>query len=161
MACLLLELACGYRLVGRDSPIAPGLQQIFIPIFANKTAEPLIEQEITRALRQELMADGRLTLVPMKQADAILEGEILSYALIPLSFDTKDNVTEYRLNMTIKITLQDIKRRKVLFQDSIKASKEYLVNESIANSEIGRQEALRRAARDFALELLDLLTERF
>jgi outer membrane lipopolysaccharide assembly protein LptE/RlpB len=161
ISTLLLQIGCGYKLVGRGQGLPRGLKRVFIPIFVNKTGEPQIEREITRTIRQEFMSDGRIKMVSRSRADAILTGEILSYVLTPLSFDTKDNVTEYRLNMTIHITLRDIKKKKIIFQESINADKEYLVTESIASSEIGKQEALRKASKDFALELLDLITESF
>lgn len=158
---LLAGSGCGYKLVGSGQGLPENIKQVFIPIFINKTGEPQIEREITRTVRQEFMTDGRVKIGPRNKADAIMTGEIQSYVLSPLAFDPKDNVTEYRLNMSILITFRDIKKKKTLFQKNVDTYKEYRVSESIASSEAGKQEALRKASKDFALELLDLLTASF
>jgi hypothetical protein len=154
----VIGVGCGYKLIGRGEGLPGNIKQIFIPILTNKTGEPQIEREITRSVRREFMTDGRVRIGRRNRADAILTGEIQSYMLIPLTFDPQDNVTEYRLNMSIRITLRDVKKKKNLFQQTLDSSREYRVSESIASSEAGKQAALRKASKDFALELLDLLT---
>ena len=158
---LIATIGCGYRLVGSGQGLPGNIKQVFIPIFVNKTGEPQIEREITRTVRQEFLTDGRVKIGARNRADAILTGEIHSYVLTPLAFDPQDNVTEYRLNMAILITLQDIKKKKIIFQQTLDTYREYRVSESISSSEAGKQEALQRASKDFALELLDLLTASF
>lgn len=151
--------ACGYSLVGGQLKLPKHVQKVSIPIFANKTYEAQIEKDLTGAVREEFIVDGRLKVVSPKQADALLTGEIQSYSATPLAFDARDNATEYRLNLTVLITLQDLVEGKTLFKETLTADHEYRVTSSISDTEARKKEALKAASRDFALELLNLLTE--
>ncbi|MBI2876135.1 MAG: LptE family protein [Candidatus Tectomicrobia bacterium] len=159
LAAWSLLSACGYSLVGGQLKLPKHIQKVSIPIFANKTYEAQIETDLTSAIREEFIVDGRLQVVSQKQADALLIGEIQAYSVTPLAFDARDNVTEYRLNFTILITLQDLIEGKTLFKEALTADHEYRVTSSIADTEARKREAVKAASRDFALELLNLLTE--
>ena len=72
-AVLLVPLSagCGYSLRGN----LPGhLKTVAVPVFANRTREPAVENIITRAVVEAFTTNGRLHVVRPEEADAILEG---------------------------------------------------------------------------------------
>ena len=74
------------------------IKKIYIQPAVNKTFEYELEEDVTRAIREEFLADGRLIVVDKKEAaDAILETTITKYILQPLAFDVNRNPTENRI----------------------------------------------------------------
>lgn len=158
---LLSTISCSYNMVGGDLKLPKHVRKISIPVFGNKTREPQIERDLTRAVREEFVVDGRLKVVSQEESDAVLLGEIQSYSLVPLAFDARDRVTEYRLNLAVLVILRDVVEGKTLFKETLETDEEYRVTSSIADTETRKQEALEVSSRDFALKLLNLLTEGF
>ena len=66
----------------RIAPIRtlPGwVHGIYVPMITNKTYEPAIEEYATRLTQEAFLADGRLDVVPKKDADLTLRAEILQW----------------------------------------------------------------------------------
>jgi len=167
LAALLVLTAsgCGYQAVLDKNPPSylvkesaekskrVHLSRMSIPVFANKTFEPLIEDTITRRFRQQVIMDGHLDLVSSREnSDIVLEGDVASLAQTPLSFDTLNNALEYRVAVTLRIALKDIRTGAVLWQKSgLTGSADYYVNADLS---------LNRAALDRAIdELSKVLAE--
>src|SRR5258708_7952394 len=55
------------------------IRKVAIPTFKNNTSQPGIDQEITSKVIQNFIVDGRLSVVPIESADALLEGSIQQY----------------------------------------------------------------------------------
>lgn len=152
---------CGYHLVGLGSSLPPHIQSIAIPLFSNKSAEPGIERELTGRMREGFITDGRLRVVEEGEADMILKGEINIYSLKPLSFDSQDNVTEYRVEMDISVKLKDVIENKVLIDQILKSKWDYEVNKELASTEERRIAAIKHASRDLAHRLISIVIEGF
>ena len=58
-----------------------------MPIFKNRTLEPAVESAITSAVVNAFSSGGRVRVVPIGEADAILEGEVTGYSLEGTAFD--------------------------------------------------------------------------
>jgi len=74
--CLVLLVACGYQMVGKETHVPPGLNSIAIPTFKNQTFEPGIEILFTQAFLNEFIQDRRVKVVSRAEADSILEGVV-------------------------------------------------------------------------------------
>lgn len=138
------------------------ISRLSVPVFVNKTFEPLIENTLTRRFRQQILRDGHLKLVASEEnSDMTLEGQLNSFSQIPLSFDTNNSALEYRISLVIQISLKDAKTKKVLWQKSgITGNSDYYVN---ADSNLNRaaldraiDEASTVVAEDVISEILDL-----
>lgn len=70
LAIGLLLGGCSPIVRGRTLP--PSVRAVYLPMVINRTAEPGVEEGLTRALQEELLADGRLNLVREQEADAIV-----------------------------------------------------------------------------------------
>jgi outer membrane lipopolysaccharide assembly protein LptE/RlpB len=156
---LALLAGCGYSLRGT----LPGhIQTVAVPVFANRTAEPAVENFITRAIVEAFSTNGRLRVVSPEQADAILEGEVVGYQLQSIAFDASSNVRQYRLLVTLNLRFRDVKRNEVLFQQSGHQERaDFRVVGPVAQT-IGREEtALRAAAVDIGRAVVSLALDRF
>ncbi|MBI5039231.1 MAG: LptE family protein [Nitrospirae bacterium] len=108
-AVLLLSLfsfaGCGYQIAGRGVHIPGGVRTIAIPVFENRTLEPIVEEELTPAVIKEFIRDSRVEVVDRSQAGLILRGSVTSYKESPLSFDQNQNVLEYRITVITHLIL--------------------------------------------------------
>jgi len=111
LASYLLLLAsffftgCGYQIAGRGAHIPEGVRTIAIPVFENKTLEPIVEEEFTPVVIREFLRDSRIEVVNRPQAGLVLRGSVTSYKESPLSFDQDQNVLEYRITIVTHLIL--------------------------------------------------------
>ncbi len=155
---LAFMVGCGYKMLGKKGFSEEGLA---IPILQNNTTRPGLEGELTKALRQEVLASGRLNLASEDKATLRLNGKIMFYSLTPISFDTADRVGEYRLEIRILFKLENLRdNNKSLWEEELFTRFEYKVSINIVETEKARITALQRAAKELAQKLIPLLLER-
>ncbi|MBI3815416.1 MAG: LptE family protein [Nitrospinae bacterium] len=157
----LLLPACGYTLVGKGSSLPPHIKTVSIPIFFNKSGEPNIEFEITNRIRDGFIEDGRLKLVGDGNSDLILNGDIIKYHLRPIAFDSKDNVTEYWVEIGVLIRLEERAKGSVILQQDHYTKWDYKVSQSVTEADTHRIEAIRQAGRKLAQEIVSIVVEGF
>ena len=162
VALALLAAGCGYSLVGTGRSVLPShITSVAVPLFANKTLEPELEKEITNAIRQEFIRDGRLKVVDTARATSILEGRLVSYTLDPIAFDLTDRVTHYRVVIGVHITYKDLVEDKVILEQGFSAREEFRVSSTLASREAAKVESRQVAAKELAGQLLNLILEGF
>ncbi|MFY9402611.1 MAG: LptE family protein [Candidatus Omnitrophota bacterium] len=119
---------CGYT---TRSMISDKFQTIYITPFINKVDitneadaankyriyRPMIETDITRAVNNRYLFDGNLKLAGKELADLILKGEVVEFRKEPLRYLDNDEVSEYRINLAVNISLWDAKEDKPLWQE--------------------------------------------
>src|SRR3990170_1093590 len=166
LCSLLLLSSCGYHMAGTGSHLTAGVKSIFIPVFDNKTMEPIIEEELTTAVIREFLKDGRIEVVDISRADMILKGSVVSYKETPVSFDASQ-IVEYRVTVTTHLILQEniplaIREREgpvpsvnPLWEKEITSTAEYTVSSDVMTTRISKLSALREIARNLSEEAAD------
>ncbi len=159
LLALLFIPGCGYSLKGS---LPSHIRTVAIPVFANKTREPAIENFLTQAVVEAFVTSGRLAVTRPEEADSILEGEIVSYQIESLSYDPRANVREYRLLVTMNLQFRDVRKNTMLWrQEGLQEKADFRVPGQVSAT-IGREEAaLRRAAVDIGRSIVTLATDRF
>ncbi len=103
LAALLALLAAAgcvqYRL---GSMLPADIHTVYMPTCVNQTTEPLIEQDVTRAILSQIQMDGSLRVVPEENADTILEVTLTKFWLDPVAYDSKDSSTANQYRMSIR-----------------------------------------------------------
>lgn len=150
---------CGYSFTGS---LPSHIKTVAVPIFTNKTQEPAVENSITAAVIDAFANSGKLKVVPLGQADSILEGEIVGYQLQSIAFDRRINVREYRLLVTLNIQFRDVRRGGMLWrQEGLQETSDFRVPGQVSET-ISREEgAVREAARDIGRKIVNLAVDRF
>ncbi|MCX5669666.1 MAG: LPS assembly lipoprotein LptE [Candidatus Omnitrophica bacterium] len=132
ICCLLVAglTGCGYTtrsmLSGKYNTIyiAPFLNKVDITqesYSANKYRiyRPMLETDITKKVINRYLFDGNLKPVKEGLADLVLKGELIEYLKDPLSYDVNgENITEYRINIYVNLSLWDSKEDKLLWQEN-------------------------------------------
>jgi len=140
---------CLYHFSGGGLPA--GIKTVAVLPFDNQTPEPILTQEITRAVREAV--ESRLGLRPAgeEQADAVVKGVIQRYDPdMPVSFTgrTPNNtveVTRRMVQITINVTIVNQKENKVLWErNGLVVQGEYEPNKEAD----GRKKALEKLIND-------------
>jgi len=129
LALVFLVAGCGYT---TRSMISNKYRTIFVTAFANKidvTQEqyaqnrykvyrPMLETDVTRAVRDRFLFDGNLKPVKEGNADLILKGELVEFRRDPLRYTGGDDVMEYRLNIVVNISLWDARENELVWEET-------------------------------------------
>jgi hypothetical protein len=159
LAVLVAGAGCGYSLRGN---LPPDLKTVGVPIFRNLTAEPAVEGFITRAVVEAFVRNGRLRVVSPAEADAILDGEVAGYTVIATAFNPNENITAYRLVLTLNLTFRDVKRKSVLFhQVGLQEQADFRVLGQVSQTISREEAAVSQAAVQIARTVVNLAIERF
>lgn len=153
--------ACGYALVGRGSSLPTNIRSIAIPQLENRTGEPNLDTIVTDIIRREFIKDGRLDVKNPSVADSVLKGVINSYLLSPLAYDASNNVTEYKVELTITLSHTSTRDKKVLMRQVVQNKWQFKVDPSITVAETSRMEATKEAAVKTAETVVTLVIESF
>ena len=131
-ACYLVTAVlsgCGYTTRSmanskyRTIYVSPFLNKINITNSADaankyRIYRPMIETDITRAISNRYLFDGNLRPVNEERADLVLKGEVVEFRKDPLRYDNSDNVSEYRINLVINISLWNRLENKLIWQEN-------------------------------------------
>ena len=156
-ALLVLPVAisgCGYTL----SSVIPGyIKTIAIPVFANSTVEFGIAEDVTSAIQNAFLANGRLTTAGEKQADSVLRGTVTVYRNQVFGFTKQERATQYEIVLTVRVAYRDlVKNRELWKEDALSVRTTY--NVVTLGAEPARTETDARA--DTVKKLADQIVSR-
>ena len=78
---------CGYALVGKGVTTDASIRRIGVPLFHDATGKPGLDLRVTQRVMEELLKRGRFEVVQeAANVDAVVEGELLSYVVVPVGF---------------------------------------------------------------------------
>ncbi len=162
MALLVSAAACGYRLRGTGSSLPPRIRTMSVPMFKNQTTRFELDVKLTRAVINELVARGRITIgADPAAADAVLEGEITGFTANPIGFSGTNQADKYNVTVTAKVTLQERSSAKPLFANpAFVYQQDYDVPPG-ASFESVQTEAIDKIAEKFARSLVVSILEGF
>ncbi|PIQ88118.1 MAG: hypothetical protein COV73_00555 [Candidatus Omnitrophica bacterium CG11_big_fil_rev_8_21_14_0_20_43_6] len=177
-ACFLLAAAqagCGYTtrsmLYGNYNSIyvAPFLNKVDITeesFSANKYRiyRPMLETDITKKVINWYFFDGNLKPVKEADADLVLKGELIEYRKDPLSYTAStEDVSEYRINIYVNLSLWDAKENKLLWQENSFNGNYSYFTEFANNTSVKVSEAtaVNNAVADLARRIVERTVEQW
>lgn len=164
VTCLIVS-SCGYHFTPVGGIVPQDAKTIAIPVFINATYEPLIDTEITKAVVDEFLADGRLQVVDLDAADIVLKGRVTKFEITPTSYTADTYVQSYNVSIGVSITIEDAKARRMLLQDtgvgSVFNSGYAVAVGDITRTKIAKDAAVKSACKDLASTLRSRVLEGF
>ena len=165
---------CGYTT--RSSMIAKSFKTIYVQPFLNKTdiaqegyAEnkyriyrPTLETDITKSVTDRFLFDGTLHPASAEAADLLLKGELVDYHKDPLAYNNDNTeVTEYRINIVVNISLWNKKENKLLWEENnFTGDSTYFTSFASGNVVVKSEEAaLADALKDLARRIVERTVE--
>ena len=166
---------CGYT---TRSMLSGKYRTIYITPFLNKvdiTQEgysankyriyrPMLETDITRRVINRYLFDGNLKPAKEDLADLVLKGELVEYRKDPLSYTSDNNdVTEYRINIYVNLSLWDKKENKLLWEEN-RFNGNYSFFTSFASgnvAQISEDTAVNNAIEDLSRRIVERTVEQW
>ena len=160
ISCFLFS-GCGYHLVGTGSSLPPHLKTIFISIFKNTSSQPEIHRELTSAVLESFISDGRLDVVKKNDADLVMDATLIFYQKRNVSFGSQDLVSNIILEFGVRLKVTDQVKNKIFMEKELKTQWDYKSTSDIATTERARLEAIALAFQDLGRRLVSLLVDQF
>jgi hypothetical protein len=173
LSLLLLLTSCGYRFTSVGGLVPEDTKTIAIPAFINGTAEPYVDVEVTKAVVNEFLTDGRLKVVGAETADLVLKGRVTKFEMTPSSYTVDNYVQSYTVSLGLNVTVEDERTHKLIWQDSGIGSVfntsygvSMVTNNGVSTvditaTKIAKETALKNACKDVASTLRSKLLEGF
>jgi hypothetical protein len=156
-ACL--ATGCGYSFRGN---LPSHIKTVAVPIFKNRTEAPGLENTITSAVISAFSNGGRLRVVPVEQADSILEGEIVGYQIDGAGFDRNQNVQAYHLRVVLNVTFRDVRQNKMLWQENgLAQTADFQVQGQVSDTLAQGGGAASQAATDIGRKIANAAVDLF
>ena len=139
---------CAYSFSGASVP--PHLNTIAIPIVEDQSGygDPALREQFTTELVNRFLSDNTLELADAAGADAILRGVIVSVREAPAVVAPGEQVTLRRLTVTVRMTFQDLKLRKTVWEKNFSNWGDYPSGGGSTQRNEGLQEAVRKLTED-------------
>ncbi|MCU0410992.1 MAG: LPS assembly lipoprotein LptE [Bacteroidetes bacterium] len=155
-AALLLMAAalagCTYSFTGASVP--PHLKTIAIPAVEDQSGfgDPTLRDSFTRDLMQQFTSDNTLEISDRANADAVLEGVITDVRDAPAVLEQGENVSARRISVSVRMTFQDLKLRKKVWEKTFTQYGDYPSGGGLAQRKQGVDEAVRKLTEDILNE---------
>jgi hypothetical protein len=168
-AAILSLSACGYALVGKGTSTDPSIKKIGVPTFKDATGKPGLDQKITQKVTEELLKRGRFDVVPAATGvDALVEGELVSYSVVPVGFSeegtgtNRTQASRYAISLTARVKYGKVGEKEPIWtSDSFSFRDEYDIGADAATFFDREDQALERLATSFARNLVAAMLEAF
>ena len=169
-AAVLAALSgCGYALVGKGTTTDPSIKKIGVPLFKDGTGKAGLDQKITQKVTEELLKRGRFDVVPAATGvDAVVEGELVSYSVVPVGFSeegtgtNRTQASRYAISLVARVKYAKVGEKEPIWaSDSFSFRDEYDIGADAATFFDREDQALDRLAASFARNLVAAMLEAF
>jgi hypothetical protein len=148
----IMLAGCTYSFKGGSVP--PHLKTIAIPIVEDQSAygDPTLRDSFTKQLVDLFTNDNTLQLTDRNTADSMLEGVITDVKDEPLVLQGGEQVAQRRITVTVRMTFQDLKLRKKVWEKSFSSWGDYPSGGGLTQRSVGATEAVRKTTEDILNE---------
>lgn len=169
LAAGILTSSCGYSLQGRGITTDPSVKRIGVPLFKDRTGKLGLDTRLTAAVIEELVKRGRFTVVKdATNVDAVVEGEILSYSVLPVDFTTTDGdqttslASRYAATVVAKLVYRKIGQTEPIWEHASFAQRdEYDMGETPQGHFDREEQSVERLSQLFARAVVSAMLEAF
>ena len=123
---ILLIVGCSYYSMAGSIPA--NINSVYIPLIENDTAEFEISENLTSKITQEIAIQNILKITDDSNRDSTILGVITSAADGPFTFDSNEQVDEYRFSISLKILWVDNEYEKNLIEKTFTGFGNYSIN---------------------------------
>jgi hypothetical protein len=165
-AAAALASGCGYSLQGRGITTDPSIKRIGVPLFKDRSGKLGLDTRVTAAVMEELLKRGRFTVVrETTNVDAVVEGEIQSWNVLPVGFSGESGVTQasrYSISLTASVVYRKIGQKEPLWSnDAFSQRDEYDMGEDASTYFDREEQTIERLSAAFARNLVAAMLEAF
>ena len=119
-------IGCSYYSMAGSIPA--NINNVYIPLIQNDTAEFEIAENLTSKITQEIAIQNILKISENEESDSSILGVISSAIDGPFSFDSNEQVDEYRFSINVQIVWVDNENEKNLIEKTFTGFGNYSIN---------------------------------
>jgi hypothetical protein len=123
---IFLIVGCSYYSMAGSIPA--NINNVYIPLIENDTAEFEISENLTSKITQEIAIQNILKISDNSNSDSTILGVITSATDGPFTFDSNEQVDEYRFSISLKILWVDNENEKNLIEKTFTGFGNYSIN---------------------------------
>ena len=123
---IFLIVGCSYYSMAGSIPA--NINNVFIPLIENDTAEFEIAENLTSKITQEIAIQNILKITDNSNSDSTILGLITNASDGPFTFDSNEQVDEYRFSISLKILWVDNENEKNLIEKTFTGFGNYSIN---------------------------------
>ena len=123
---ILCLIGCSYYSMAGSIPA--NINNVYIPLIQNDTAEFEIAENLTSKITQEIAIQNILKISENEESDSSILGVISSAIDGPFSFDSNEQVDEYRFSINVQIVWVDNENEKNLIEKTFTGFGNYSIN---------------------------------
>ena len=123
---IFLIVGCSYYSMAGSIPA--NINNVFIPLIENDTAEFEIAENLTSKITQEIAIQNILKITDNSNSDSTILGVITNASDGPFTFDSNEQVDEYRFSISLKILWVDNENEKNLIEKTFTGFGNYSIN---------------------------------
>ena len=123
---IFLIIGCSYYSMAGSIPA--NINNVYIPLIENDTAEFEISENLTSKITQEIAIQNILKITDNSNSDSTILGVITSAIDGPFTFDSNEQVDEYRFSISLKILWVDNENEKNLIEKTFTGFGNYSIN---------------------------------
>ena len=123
---IFLIVGCSYYSMAGSIPA--NINNVYIPLIENDTAEFEISENLTSKITQEIAIQNILKITDDSNSDSTILGVITSATDGPFTFDNNEQVDEYRFSISLKILWVDNENEKNLIEKTFTGFGNYSIN---------------------------------
>ncbi len=160
LSILSVSLVCLFVLIGMlacgpysfSSSGNTGLKTVAVPVFNDQTAEFGVKEQITNAIIAAFTRDNSLKIADRRTADALVNGTLLRVTEQAGAYTKTEQVQEIRVTVTVQIKFEDVKKRKVIWEESLTQFGTYAPGDATSGD---RESAIQQAVEKIATEVIN------
>ena len=126
IASIFIIVGCSYYSMAGSIPA--NIKNVNIPLIENDTAEFEISENLTSKIIQEIAIQNILRITDDSNSDSTILGVITNASDGPFSFDSNEQVDEYRFSLSLKVTWIDNENEKNLIEKTFTGFGNYSIN---------------------------------
>ena len=161
-----LASGCGYALQGHGITTDASVKRIGVPLFKDRSGKPSLDARVTEAVMVELLKRGRFTVVrEATGVDAVVEGEIVSWNVLPVNFSGEGGITQasrYAISLTASFVYRKIGQKEPLWaNEAFSQRDEYDMGDDASTYFDREEQTIERLSAAFARSLVAAMLEAF
>ena len=156
LVCLTLSVGyrCGYYSFSGSS-LPAHIRTVAVPMFDNKTSEFGVREDITDSIINQFTQDNSLKVTDRRSADSMVQGTIVNIREQAGAYSTDEKVNEIRVYVTVQAKFEDLKKHKVIWEESINQWGTYNPNLPPGDEGSTRQDAINEAIEKIVADIFN------
>lgn len=155
LLCALVG-ACGYH--GQVN-FPDDFKRFHLEVKDAASARPGLQTDVTQALTQRILTAGGLVVHEKSQADATMTATITSLQNNAVTFSSTDIAQRFRVVVVVSLHVTQREGKVELTNGQVQGQAYYSAPSGVTGTEVAENDAIRRAIRDLADQVVTRVVE--